>query len=558
MGRGATISTVWLLVAWVGLNLLTAAFAPLDADETYYWMYARYLDWGYYDHPPAVAVLIKLGKDWLPGSLGLRFGHVLASALTLWGFWELLERPGGKHLRLAAALVAAQPFLNVYGFIATPDGPLLLFTVWYLVAYRRFLAAPSLGTGAVWGVLMAGLLWSKYHGLMVIFFTVLPHAWWLIRQPGAWVAVLGGAALYLPHLYWQYAHDFPSFRYHLQGRNDPYQLKYTLSYVGNQLLIFSPLLLWYYLRTFISDDGRGNRFVIANRWLVLGFLCFFLYMTSKGSTEAQWTAVLSFPLVYLLYVAIRDRFPEWGRSARLLGWVTFGILLVARLLLMAPRDLLPFTKPFDHQPWTERLAERAGDLPIMVENSYRLASLYQFYTGRPSWTMTNVEYRRNQYDLWVGDSVFHNQPVLVMGQRDWKTTGAAPFRVFDGDMKLKRVDNFQVLKSGKLTLSGLPNALAIGREYAATVDFGLPAGSGIGSVDVSAGLPATLFLTVHYPENGEKYYFPIAPAGKVNGAVRFTIPDHFPAGDARLELGLAYAGMPPLRGQSELMDVTLQ
>ena len=68
MKRGRAVS---LLTIWVILNLLTAHFCPLDPDETYYWMYAQHLDWGYYDHPPAVALLIGLGKDILPGGAGV-------------------------------------------------------------------------------------------------------------------------------------------------------------------------------------------------------------------------------------------------------------------------------------------------------------------------------------------------------------------------------------------------------------------------------------------------------------------------------------------------------
>lgn len=33
--------------------------ARLLVEEAYYWNYAQHLDWGYLDHPPMVAVLIK-------------------------------------------------------------------------------------------------------------------------------------------------------------------------------------------------------------------------------------------------------------------------------------------------------------------------------------------------------------------------------------------------------------------------------------------------------------------------------------------------------------------
>ena len=179
-----------------------------------------------------------------------------------------------------------------------------------------------------------------------------------------------------------------------------------------------------------------------------GFLLFFLYTTTKGRTEAQWTALLSIPLVYLTYRAAR-RHPAWYRGLLRMCYLTIGLLLVGRLLLLSPREWLPFAKPFDHQPWVERLAEIAGDRPVVVENSYRLASLYEFYSGgKPGYTFTNVEYRPSQYDLWRGDTAFHDRSVMVLGQPSWNTPDYRFFRTQakDRPMHLRPIDRFQVAK----------------------------------------------------------------------------------------------------------------
>lgn len=575
-----------LLAAWLIVNLLQAGLTPLDPDETYYWMYAGRLDWGYFDHPPAVAVLISLGKDWLPGALGLRFGHVLASTATIAGMWFLLGKPTGKGLWLAAALVFAQPFFNVYGFIATPDSPLLLFTVLYLLAYRRFLRTPDLVSGALWGVTMAGLLYSKYHGVMLIFFTVLPHLLWLLRRPGAWVAALGGAALYFPHLYWQYANDYPSFRYHLNGRNDAYRFKYTSGYVLNQLLIFSPLLLWFYVRTLYRfrglflGRGRGMQskldreaapettaewadtaFLRVNYWLIAGFLLFFLYTTTKGGTEAQWTALLSVPLCFLTFRMVRDHAPDWAPGVKKLGLATVVILVTARLLLIAPREWLPFEKPFDHQPWAEQLAERAGDLPVMVQNSYRYSSLYEFYTGKPAWTFTDVQYRQNQYDLWTADSAFHNQSVLLLGQGSWDRPDAEPFRTQKRNMLLQEVDSFQVMKGVDIYEVSVPDTIQRGQLYNYAVRLATPRRLELNTSE----LPLFLHITFHFGEEEMRFWRlasdNLTYDGKAPDEIifsgQFRTFNDSPLGAAEVEFGLGYEGMPPVRGQSERFEVVI-
>ena len=58
-----------LLSVFVASRLIYIKYCPLDLipDETYYWEWARRLDWSYYDKGPLIAYLIaiptKIGGD---------------------------------------------------------------------------------------------------------------------------------------------------------------------------------------------------------------------------------------------------------------------------------------------------------------------------------------------------------------------------------------------------------------------------------------------------------------------------------------------------------------
>ena len=401
---------------WVVLNLLQAAFTQLDPDEAYYWIYAQQLDWGYFDHPPAAALLIKLGTLLLPGELGVRFFIVLANALTLWVIWDLADRPQrSRALYTLLALLLAMPFLHLYGFIATADAPLMLFSALFFWGYRRFLAKPDFSSAALWALIMAALLYSKYHGILLIFFTLLSN-WRLLRMPWFYAAGLMGAALFLPHLYWQYSHDFPSFRYHLKGRDDVYELQYTLTYVLNQLVIFSPLLLpsivlVFFKLPFTDQMQRSYRVV------VFGFWVFFLWSTSKGHVEPQWTAILSIPLVLLLFAYEQSR-AFASKTIIVLGLVSFGLLLVARVGLLLAWG--PLGKQFDNRSWVTALESKAKQLPVIFHNTYRNPALYHFYTGQKAYELTTAQYRKSQYDLWNDEEELHGKKVyLVLDQKTY-------------------------------------------------------------------------------------------------------------------------------------------
>ena len=197
------------------INVLQGIFTELDPDEAYYWMYSRDLDWGYFDHPPFVALLIRLGSSLLPGSIGLRLWAPILQLFSLWIMWKMLGSPRGKKQLYAFILLGlAFPMFQVYGFVMTPDVPLLFFTVLFLWAYQRFLENKSLLNALFWGATMALLLYSKYHGILIIGMSVLANLQ-LLRQRNFYLASIFGLILFLPHFYWQFSNQFPSFQYHL-------------------------------------------------------------------------------------------------------------------------------------------------------------------------------------------------------------------------------------------------------------------------------------------------------------------------------------------------------
>jgi len=70
------------------VNLLQAYFTEITLDEAYYYQYARDLDWGYYDHPPMVALVIKISQLFFNGNLGVRFLTVLLFSGNLFLIWK--------------------------------------------------------------------------------------------------------------------------------------------------------------------------------------------------------------------------------------------------------------------------------------------------------------------------------------------------------------------------------------------------------------------------------------------------------------------------------------
>ena len=283
------------ILFWIVLNLVQSAFTELFHDEALYWVCSQNLAWGFWFHPPAAAFFIFLGSSLLSGELGVRLFVVAASALTIHGIWYL-TRPADK--RLFFALMFSVFLAHIGGFMAAPDIPLLLVAVWFLVLLREYLLRDQWTTALGLSVLVAGLAYSKYHGAIFLLFAFLPN-WKLIRRPSFWLIPFLALVFFLPHLYWQWTHGFPTFRYHLVDRaGDVYKWTFIADYIGGQLLVFGPLIGFLLLAAAFRFRS-ADPFDRTMKWVLWGVLGFFLYQSFSQRTEANWTATAIIPLVYL-------------------------------------------------------------------------------------------------------------------------------------------------------------------------------------------------------------------------------------------------------------------
>lgn len=407
----ALFYSLWLLSLFA-----QAYFVELQGDEAYYWRYGQQLAWGYFDHPPITALLAKMGYLIFQNELGVRLFFILAGAGTIWVI-ERMIRP--TDLKLFYAIVVSVAFLQVGmvfggGMYAIPDFPLLFFTALFFFFYERYLHQPS----AIHIVALAGvislLMLSKYHGVLVVGFTVLANLS-LLKKKSFWFVVVLSIAGLIPHINWQVLHDFPSMKYHLFERSAKgYSFAYTYEYLLSQPFVLGPFvsLLLIYAGFVFKPKNELER---SMKVLIIGTYAFFLVMTFKGSVEGNWTVIALVPLLYLGYQHIREN-ERLKRLTWYACWVSVPLILVVRVAISSsqviPENLR--SKFFGARRWTTELTARAGERPAVFMNSYQRAAQYEFYTGIPSTSLNNVWGRKNQYTTWDNESDMQGKNVVII------------------------------------------------------------------------------------------------------------------------------------------------
>ena len=402
---------LYLLTALFFLNLVQSYFTELIFDEAYYWYYAQQLDWGYFDHPPMVALLIKMGAIFFDGELGVRFMSCLLSVGTFLVLWLLIDNPKkDKYVPHFFVLVFSMTLLNVYGFFTLPDTPLLFFTALFLLVYKNYIKSPNLGMATVMGIVMAALMYSKYHAVLVIVFILLSNIK-LIFDKYAWLSVFVALLCYTPHFLWLYQNDFVSIKYHLSERpNRAYEFEdFTLGFFVNLVAIFGLLFPWMYKSLFKTK--ATDKFVKALLYLSYGVILFFFISSFNRRVQTQWIIVISIPMVIIAFNYLLEH-PGFRKWVLRMGIVSTIIILFLRVGLIYQPLFPVIYESHGNKAWVHAIQSQIGDIPVVFENSYRQAPMYAFYSGNPSFSLNNIYYRQNQYTIDNSESKVQHKKVL--------------------------------------------------------------------------------------------------------------------------------------------------
>jgi len=394
---------------WFIISILQAYFTKLTSDEGYYWFYSNHLQWGYYDHPPMVALMIKAGYSLFQNELGVRLMNVIVTSSSFLLLFSLIPEKL-KQKNYIYLILAAQPLLNYFSIIVFPDGPLLFFSLIFLTGYKRLITKNDWVSALLIGLSLTGMFYSKYHGVLLLLLTVISN-FKMLRLKWFWISLLMPLILSLPHLLWLYNNNFPSFHYHLQERASGFEWSLVGQYISQQIPAVGPLFL-------IAAFGfkSENQFEKSLKYISLGILFFFLLASCRGFVHFHWTSLTLFPLslMAMKYYEKRRKLLNWLAIPFLLIIILFRIQIVFPFLPFKQSDLGYYK---NRDKWAEDISKLAKGNPVVFREDFREAGLYAFYTGQMSTAIFSNSTRQTQYDLWGYEDSVQQKPVLIVNKR---------------------------------------------------------------------------------------------------------------------------------------------
>lgn len=399
------------LIILFAFQVIIAANFELAHDEAYYWLYAKNLAWGYFDHPPFVALTIKF-FSFLPHSeLSTRLGFIVLQFFSLLIVLNLI--PSRSHW-LATALFFAFPLASFTGLLALPDMPLLFMSAVYFWCLKNYLEKDNSQNTLLLGVCIPALLYAKYHGILLIFFTLLALPK-LFKRKSFYLVTLISIILFMPHVWWQYQHDFSTLRYHfLERPSSSFSFKRSMDFLATQLILSGlfagPVVWWTVLKNKACNDFERVLKVVS-----VGVVLFFLLSSFSKKVEANWTISLAIPLIIL---SLRSLLWERKLFGNLI-YVSAGICLFARILLVFPPSIIPLKRLAEFhgwKQWSHKVKAECGEKNLMA-NTYQIASKLSFYLNQEVPSL-NYHSRKNQFDIWRFDEAYASQQVCYLTNKN--------------------------------------------------------------------------------------------------------------------------------------------
>ncbi|GAB4091561.1 ArnT family glycosyltransferase [Flaviaesturariibacter terrae] len=293
-----------LILFLAAFRLWLAFGLELGNDESYYWMYSRVLKPNYFDHPPMVALLIRLctlnGLLQSPGAL--RLGSVLGAALAAWFLFKAVATLHSQRAGFYASVLYQSSFYAgvTAGVYIMPDSPQMIFwtaSLWMLARIIR--DERDWNNWLLFAVLAGASVMSKVHGGFLaaglgLFIIVQKRSW--LRLPQLYVAAALLLLIVSPILAWNIRNDFITYRFHSRRvAVDHFNLRfsYALKEAIGQLVFNNPVnVVLVALGLFgwkkLPDRCRSN--LALFNWIALPHAGFLLFVALfRDTTLPHWS-----------------------------------------------------------------------------------------------------------------------------------------------------------------------------------------------------------------------------------------------------------------------------
>jgi 4-amino-4-deoxy-L-arabinose transferase-like glycosyltransferase len=385
---------IWLLIGFSTLlRMMVSGLLELGNDEAYYQGYALHLQWNYFDHPPMLALLIRMGtfNGFFHHEFFIRLGSILCAGISTYIIYRIGCRIRNESAGWIAALLYTTSFYTsiIAGTFILPDSPLVLFWVISMYLMIRIVQTPAHSKISPWFFILSGIstglcIMSKVHGVFLwlgLLGFIIFHRRDLLKNPFLYLGLVISLIIISPIYFWNVQNHFITYTYQnnrviLWGKV-PDADRFLQQVLGS-VFYCNPVNFVIYIISLLAILKRKVRslpgYFPLLLWLSLPLILLLLWMSLFNDTLPHWSgpAYISLMLISALYLEQQYQNGVFSKAIKI---AAVSFVATVCLGVLAIRDL-PF-RIGSHKPMQLGKGDITLDMVGWKDFAIKFDSLYR-------------------------------------------------------------------------------------------------------------------------------------------------------------------------------------
>jgi 4-amino-4-deoxy-L-arabinose transferase-like glycosyltransferase len=403
----------------------------MTGDEAYFIFWARYPDYGYYDHTPMVAWILTLFLLVSDSEFWLRLPAIVFSLFIAITIYKLLYQSKNEENQKIAIYASSLYLLipvNLVAVLMTTDTPLILWSFLSGVSYYHAQRQDSSKWYLICGLFLGLAFLSKFFsGLLAFAFLILTI--FFVRRGvkpyfGLFIIFTALIPFIFLNLSWNYNNCWNNYLFNLFNRTQ--HSSFSFSHIGKYLLmlifIMPPAIFYLFknkntLKSLFNDKGREQTYLA----LFIIPIILFALLASFKSIGLHW--LFSFIPFLILGIAKLFTVKQLEKSIRFMVVYAFlhtliiGFILVAAPGLFKSNDPLYKTLVIGYYPdeMLATISKYKFDYTFATD-SYALSAQLSYHANDHIIVFGEGSYHARQDDFITDFRLLKGSNILIMSE----------------------------------------------------------------------------------------------------------------------------------------------
>ena len=468
------IYLILIIIFHVSFWFAISSNLTIHPDEADHWVWSQHLSWGYFEHPPMIAFVIRFftdifGDRWY----AIELCSQSMSLLTIIFLFILSKELFGPEAALLSVVITeSMPMFFIGSTILTIDNIMIVFWIMTTYLFLKGLKEDKKGFLLLSGVTFGLGLMSKYTMIllpasMFLYLIFSPDYRSLLKRKEPYLSFLIGLLIFSPVIFWNAQNDWLSFKYQFtKGLTGGEKGGQFFFFIGSQFVILGPTMFLLFLYSIYKGFRNYRDSSVLYLTVLASFPFFFFAFASFRSkyTDVAWSDVALLVGIILMSKVLIDTYKEMGiRKKIIISSALFmpGFLLSGFLAIhsVKPFPFIPknVDKSLEMFGWDE-IGVKVEDvfnkyLPdekrrYIISKEYQMAGSLSFYT--PSHPIP-YSFNKSFRNIWMKvEDIGKGSALMACAEKDENECVESAGKIFN---EVKEVERMDVRRRGEVVRS---------------------------------------------------------------------------------------------------------